>query len=121
VGRFRARESRRVFDAIVNVGTLAGSRDSFVARAQDLPALDPGLRIDVVCALLDDNDPRAAAVWLTRPGAPSPHDLDLQWMAAATSAFGIHGRELAGFYAITRSGWLDLRTGQCRVWRRLRL
>ena len=55
VGRFRLRESRRVFDVSVHVGLLAGPRTGFVARAQDLPVLDAALRTDVVCALLGDS------------------------------------------------------------------
>jgi hypothetical protein len=35
--------------------------------------------------------------------------------------FAAHGVRLTGFYAITRTGWLDVRTGEARVWRRLRL
>ena len=54
VGRFRARESRRVFDASVHVGVLDGPRDSFTVRAADLPVVDAALRTDVVSALLDD-------------------------------------------------------------------
>ena len=44
VGRFRARESRRVFDASVHVGVLDGPRDSFTVRAADLPVVDAALR-----------------------------------------------------------------------------
>ena len=49
------------------------------------------------------------------------HDLDLQWLAAARTAFGMHGRPLEGFYALTRTGWRDVLTGESRVWKRLRL
>jgi hypothetical protein len=121
VGRFRQRESRRVFDLTVQVGTLGGSRDSFVVRAQDLPALDAGLRVDVVSSLLDGGDPDWRTAWILRPGQPEPHDLDLQWYAAARSAFAIHARSLDGFFVLTRSGWRDVLTGDSRTWRRLRL
>ena len=117
----RARESRRVFDLAITVGELAGERDSFVLRAQDVPAMDIGLRIDVVSSLVGQSAPEAISAWVTRPGAPHAHDVDLEWLAAANVAFGIHGRELAGFYAITRSGWLDVRTGEHKAWKRLRL
>jgi hypothetical protein len=33
----------------------------------------------------------------------------------------MHGRPLDGFYVITRTGWRDVRTGERRVWKRLRL
>jgi hypothetical protein len=121
VGRLRQRESRRVFDASVNVGRLGGTRDSFVVRAQDAPIVDRGLRVEVVCALLDELDGAESAAWLVRPGRPEPHDADLEWLGAASFAFAVHGARLTGFYAITRSGWLDVRTGEARVWKRLRL
>ncbi len=121
VGLLRLRESRRRFDATVGVGSLGGERQSFVVRAQDLPAVDPALRTDVVSPLVGLFDAGPLAGWVTRPGTPDLHDVDLQWLAAATAAFGIHGRPMQGFYAITRAGWLDVRTGERRVWKRLRL
>ena len=121
VGRLRRRESRRVFDTTVNIGRLAGDRDTFVVRAQDLPRLDRGLRLDVLGALLDEQEAEEAAAWLVRPGVPEPQDADLGWLAATTFAFAARGTRLTGFYAITRTGWLDVRTGESRVWKRLRL
>jgi hypothetical protein len=121
VGRFRARESRRVFDVSVHVGVLAGARDSFVVRAQDLPAVDAALRIDVVSALLEAGPDSWRTAWLVRPGTPEVHDLDLQWLAAAGTAFGMHGRPLDGFFVVTRAGWRDVLTDETRVWKRLRL
>ena len=121
VGQLRARETRRVFDVSVHVGVLGGERDSFVVRAQDLPAVDAGLRTDVVSALLDDAPPEWTKAWIARPGVPDLHDADLAWLAAAGAAFGMHGRTLEAFYALTRYGWRDVRTGQSRVWKRLRI
>jgi hypothetical protein len=121
VGRFRARESRRVFDASVHVGLLDGPRDSFTVRAADLPVVDAGLRTDVVSALLDDSPGDWRTAWLVRPGVPELHDLDLVWLAAARTAFGMHARPLEAFYTVTRSGWLDVLSGESRVWKRLRL
>jgi hypothetical protein len=123
VGMLRARESRRVFDTMVYVGRLEGERESFVVRAQDLTSVDAALRVDVVCALLANlaDDPAPAQAWLTRSGAPTTHDVDLLWLAAATIAFGIHGQSLEDFFAITRGGWLDVRSGAHRAWKRLRL
>jgi hypothetical protein len=121
VGRFRARESRRVFDASVHVGVLGGPRTGFVVRAQDVPAVDAALRVDVLTALLEESPPEWHTAWLRRPGTPERHDLDGQWLAAVHTAFGIHGRRLDGCYAITRSGWRDLLTDEVRVWARLRL
>jgi hypothetical protein len=90
VGRFRARESRRVFDASVHVGVLDGPRDSFTVRAADLPVVDAALRTDVVAALLDDSPDDWRTAWLVRPGVPEVHDLDLAWLGAAGTAFGMH-------------------------------
>ena len=119
VGRFRARERRRVFDTVVYVGRLDGPRDSFVARAQDLTVMDAGLRIDVVEVLVEATAEQATEAWITRAGVPAPHDEDLAWLAAAITAFAIHGRPLDGFYVFTRTGWLDPRSGEGRSWRRL--
>lgn len=121
VGRLRRRESRRVFDTSVNVGRLGGERDTFVVRAQDLPVMDRGLRLEVMAALLDEQAAEEAAAWLVRPGVPEPADADLDWLAAAAFEFAVHGARLSGFYVVTRTGWLDVRTGESRVWKRLRL
>ena len=121
VGRFRARESRRVFDSSVHVGLLGGPRTGFVVRAQDLPAVDAALRVDVLTTLIAESPPQWCTAWLVRPGTPERHDLDLQWLAAAHAAFGIHDRPLDGCYVITRSGWRDLLSDETRVWARLRL
>ena len=121
VGRLRARESRRVFDASLHIGTLAGDRDSSQLLAQDLPALDAGLRVDVVGRLLAHRDAPGGTAWLVRPGLPELSDRDLAWFAASTTAFGIHAVRIDGFYVITRTGWLDVRNGGGRTWKRLRL
>jgi hypothetical protein len=121
VGRFRERESRRVFDTVVHVGVLAGPRDSFVVRAQDLPAVDAALRTDVLCSLVEQAPPRWRTAWLVRPGTPELHDQDLRWLAAARTAFGVHARPLDGFYVVTRTGWRDVLTDEAQVWSRLRL
>lgn len=121
VGRLRQRETRRVFDPAVYVGTPGGPRDSFVLRARDLPAVDQAVRIEVVAALLEATDASLRAAWLVRPGSAEPHDADVQWLAAAGTAFAMHDRPLEGFYVFTRYGWRDVRTGASRSWKRLRL
>jgi hypothetical protein len=121
VGLFRVRETRRIFDLTVYVGVLGGARDSFVVRAQDLPVMDAALRTDVLSALVEATASDCLTAWWARPGLPEPHDLDLLWLAAARSAFGMHERSLDGCYALTRYGWLDVLTGERRAWKRLRL
>lgn len=121
VGRLRARESRRVFDTMVYVGQLGADRDSFCVRAKDLPAFDAALRVDAVSGLLADTSEDCRVAWLARAGSPTLHDLDLEWFAAARLAFASRGRPLDGFYAFTRTGWLDVLTLEARTWKRLRL
>jgi hypothetical protein len=121
VGLLRRRETRRVFDSTVFVGRLGEERDSFVVPARDLPVLDVGLRTDVVASLLERTPATWCTVWRTRPGQPELHDEDLAWLAGTAAAFAMHDRALDGFYAITRYGWLDVRTGASRTWKRLRL
>ncbi len=120
VGELRRRETRRLFDLRVYVGVLGGARHCFVARSQDLPVLDAALRTEVVSQLLEETD-AATAAWITRPGTPEPYDCDLDWLSAAGTAFAMHGRELLSFHAITRYGWRDVRVGESRAWKRLRL
>lgn len=121
VGRLRQRESRRVFDVHVYLGTLGGDRDCFVVRRQDVPAMDAALRREVVFALLVNAPESMTSMWLTRPGPPEPFESDLAWLLAAEAAFAMHERVLASFHVITRYGWRDVRTGQQRTWKRLRL
>jgi hypothetical protein len=121
VGLLRERESRRVFDPSVHVGALAGDRVSFVLPARDAPVTDAALRADVLIELMAGYPVAGAEAWLCRPGVPSLHDDDLGWFAAAALACGVHGRRLLGFYAITRAGWLDVGSGDRRMWKRLRL
>lgn len=118
----RRRETRRVFDMQLFVGRLGdGPHDSFVVRAQDLPRFDHGLRVDVADILLEGTPPTWCSAWLVRPGVPMLHDADLEWLAAVEAAFTSRSRVLGSFYAITRYGWLEVRTGAERHWRRLRL
>lgn len=107
----RARESRRVFDPVLYVGTLGGDRDSFVIRARDVPAIDRAVRVDVVDALLGRVGGHPRSAWLTRPGAPDLLDTDVDWMNAARAAFAMHGRTLSGFWVVTPRGFCDAATG----------
>jgi hypothetical protein len=121
VGLLRQRETRRTFDTAVHVGRLGGESAGFVARAQDLPVLDAGLRTDVVCGLLAGLTTAAGTAWVVRAGTPEVQDVDLRWFAAARTATDLLGRGLDGCYVVTRTGWLDLVTGRGRTWVRLRL
>ncbi|HLN77745.1 MAG TPA: hypothetical protein VK204_11925 [Nocardioidaceae bacterium] len=122
VGRLRAHESRRRFDTVVHVGSLGGSPVTCPVPSAD-PVLDIGTRTDVVATLLANAPvtPQAACVWLTRAGDPQLQDEDLAWLSATCSAFGAVGRRLGGFWTVTRTGWLDVRSGEGRTWKRLRI
>ena len=121
VARLRSGERRRTFPLGVHVGMPGATR-----RGLDVPwpvpgEYDAGVRFDVMCALVDELESRAAWCWLTRPGVPEVHDVDLAWLSAAVRAFGAHAVELAGFRAVTKTGWLDVTTGESRTWSRLRV
>lgn len=80
---------------------------------------DVQLRVELVAALLESSD--APYAWVTRPGPAEVIEDDGAWLAAAVAAFGIAGRDLNAFYALSRTGWVDIRSGERRVWKRLRL
>ena len=46
---------------------------------------------------------------------------DLAWHAAVRQGCAAHTVTLAGFWVVTRYGWLDPDTGESRTWKRLRL
>ena len=123
VGRLRARESRRRFDTTVHVGRLGATCGSCPVPTGD-PVLDAGTRTEVVLRLLEAGGPTAGGalgVWVTRPGEPVLQDSDLAWLSASYRAFATAGCPLEGFWTVTRTGWLDVRTGERRTWKRLRL
>ena len=126
----RARERHEAFAETLHVGELGGTHERCTLAPEDRPLLDAGLRTELVCRLLErlsgrtENDGCSlgrTTVWLTRPGEPTAQDTDLAWMAAADAACRESDADLDGFWAVTRAGWLDLRTGDTRTWRRLRL
>ena len=123
VGRLRRDESRQRFDTVVHVGRLGGERRTCTVAPTELGTLDAGTRTEVIARLLEE-DPvpeGPAGVWVTRAGEPQIQDDDLAWHSAACLAFGALGRSLEGFWAVTRTGWLDVRTGESRTWKRLRI
>ena len=123
VGELRAREQRRRHPLEVHVGEPAGWRESLELPWPEPAWHDSGLRADMVQALLSRTPAEVvtASCWLIRPGVPELHDADLDWYAAAVRGFGAHDVALAGFRAVTRTGWLDVVTGERRTWKRLRL
>lgn len=121
VGRLRRRESRPRFDTVVHVGRLDGPVRSCSVRYGD-PVVDAGTRVEVVLGLLAGlSGEEGACAWLTRAGEGGCQDEDLAWLAASTLAFGAVARPLEAFWSLTRSGWVDVRTGESRTWKRLRI
>jgi hypothetical protein len=80
-----------------------------------------GLRTDLVVRAIEGlAETEDACAWVTRGGDLGTTDADLAWLAAARSGFARHGLVLPAFVVVTRSAWLDLVSGQERVWRRVR-
>ena len=126
VATFRTRDRRRLFPMHVHVGIPDGDRRRVEVPWPVPASYDVGVRLDLADALVEAllaewASGVAAWGWLTRPGAPSLHDCDLAWLAAVRHAFEAHELALAGFRAVTRSGWLDVVTGDSRTWARLRI
>jgi hypothetical protein len=123
VGRLRRAESRQRFDTVVHVGRLGGEHRTCTVPTAELGVVDAGTRTEVILRLLEE-DPvpeSPSGVWITRAGEPHLQDHDLAWHSAACLAFGALERQLEGFWTVTRTGWLDVRTGEGRTWKRLRL
>lgn len=120
---FRAGEQRRRHPLGIHVGEPGAWRESVELAWPEPRWHDGGLRRDVVAGLVARTDTAVTRAhgWITRPGVPELHDADLAWYAAAVHGCGVHGVVLTGFHAVTRTGWVDVVTGECRAWRRLRL
>ena len=133
VGLLRAELSRRMFAARLALGTpgLRGDGTVLSGPLHDgkgdpwppPPWFDAGMRVDVVDRLLTHRRlaDRPLQAWLLRPGVASLHDEDLAWLAATRHACAAHGVALAGFWVVTRYGWLDPVSGESRSWKRLRV
>ena len=114
----------RAFPPVVHVGTPGGAVRRFTVR-RDEPT-DHALRADIVAAML--GRPRDSAllapsgwpwVWLTRSGDLALHDVDVEWLTAAASAYAEAGADLT-MVVVTRRGWRDPRSGAGQTWVRLR-
>ena len=121
VARLRAAESARVFPLGVHLGRPPGPRSRLELPWRVDEAIDQGLRFDLAATLADGlatRPPMGGPVWgwVTRPGVPEVHDRDLGWLAAVVRAAEAHDLPLAGFRAVTRTGWLDLLSGETQSW-----
>jgi hypothetical protein len=89
------------------------------------PAHDRVLRTDLVERVVDglsDRDLSAsrACAWVTRPGQLALDTRELDWFLAGQEGFARHGHELPAFFVVSRTGWLEARSGRTRTWSRLR-
>lgn len=115
----KARVRTRAFHPELALGVPGGKCVTFELSPAD--RYDHALRADIIGAMLH----RARSVcpeqvcWLSRPGHPSLHDLDADWLAAARTAYAEAGAPLT-MVIITKTGWFDPRTGVGQTWRRLR-
>ncbi len=123
VARLRSQHSRQRFDSVLHLGQIGGSFLTCTVTSKDQPVLDAGTRAEVVETLLERLSERdePVAAWFSRAGEPLLQDEDLAWHSAVCRAFDVHGCRLSGFWTITRTGWLDVRTGERRTWKRLRV
>lgn len=111
--------TRRLLPTLFHVGTPGGEQ---VTLPHD-PYFDAGLRADLVERAIDALDGLAGTrpvPWVTRVGDLSPTDADFAWFSAAREGFGRHGRDLPGFFVVTRHGWLNLANEDVIRWRRIR-
>ena len=108
----------RSFPPVLHMGSLG---EDELAVTIDPRTTDHGLRADVLARLLELQDTPTPAVWLTRMGFPDVHDLDLAWLAAASTAFDEAGAPLPWFVVVTKHGWTRPATGETRSWHRLRV
>lgn len=106
----------RSFAPVVHVGVPGGRVRSFTVRGDE--PTDHALRADVVAAMVG-RPAQAPWVWLTRTGDLALHDLDAQWLAAASTAYAEARLDLT-LVVVTRRGWRDPRSGAGRTWARIR-
>ena len=109
--------TRRDLETTCHVGHPCGERTRFVHFDID----DASLRADLVERAIDGllrSD--GACAWVTRGGELGLVDADAEWFAAARAAFARHGLPLPAFFVLNRRGWVDLVSGEQRLWSRIR-
>ena len=108
--------SGRRFPPVVHVGLPGGTVRRFEVRPDE--PTDHAVRADIVAAMLGRRRD-APWVWLTRTGDLALHDLDVQWLAAAGTAYAEAGVDLT-MVVVNRRAWRDPRSGTGRSWVRVR-
>jgi hypothetical protein len=110
----------RVFPPVLHLGTPGGGVRRFTVRPGE--PTDHALRADVVAAMLGRRGSPSVPspwVWLTRTGGLALQDVDVQWLAAARTAYAEAGADLT-MVVVSRRGWRDPRSGVEQTWVRLR-
>lgn len=105
---------------VVHVGLPGQGARRFTVRGDE--PTDHALRADIVAAMVGRRPDTTSAwpwVWLTRAGDLDLHDLDADWLAAASTAYAEAGGDLT-MVVVTRRGWRDPRSGASQTWVRLR-
>ena len=110
--------TRRALPATCHVGH---PHDEHVRLAELEGAREPSLMADLVTRAIDGlQEVEGACAWVTRGGDLGTTDADAAWFAAARQGFARHGLALPAFAVVTRTAWVDLVSGEQRVWRRVR-
>ena len=113
----KAAGTRRSLPVTCHVGHPGGQRARWPHEANT----DPSLRADLVERAIDGLlDAEGACGWVTRTGGLALTDADAEWFAAARTGFARHGLPLPAFFVLNRTAWVDLVTGECRQWTRVR-
>jgi hypothetical protein len=114
-----ASRTGRLHPPVLHVGVPGGAVRRFTIRSAE--PTDHALRTDVVAAMLGRREAASKWpwVWLTRSGELALHDLDVDWLGAASSAYAEAGFDLT-MVVVNRRGWRDPRSGAGQTWVRLR-
>jgi hypothetical protein len=109
--------TRRGLQTTCHVGHPGGEHTRFA----HVDIHDACLRADLVERAIDGLlTTEGACAWVTRGGELGLVDADAEWFAAARAAFARHGLPLPAFFVLNRRGWVDLVSGEQRLWSRIR-
>lgn len=110
--------TRRSLPTTCHIGHPGGQHSRWVHGGD---TDEPTMRVDLVERAIDGLVmTNRACGWLTRAGELDLADADAEWFAAARAGFARHGLPLPNFFVLNRSGWVNLVTGERRVWTRVR-
>ncbi len=108
-------DHRRRIPPVLHVGTPGGP----AYAVADERGWDPGLRTDLVGAVLRRLGTGSATAWITRSGPLRIQDVDVDWLGPVVRAAAERRADVT-YVVVTRHGWFDPRSGAHREWRRIR-